>query len=195
MIFWAFVIFLIVPVTLITFYVAVHHYKENRILKLITIIKNRNSDKKAKESAAAQIIRIIHKNKNLVPPQPVSIAINSPDGALVAFYILKAEVNHLINSIQEIRKQKSYVHSASLEIRAGILSYLDEVNRFFANIDTPYLDFEFRTLLLAKIYRTTVIAYFTLPDEKGHREIKFIPLLEITDQAQTRHPKIFPLFP
>jgi hypothetical protein len=194
MIFWAFMIFLVIPVTYITLYVALHHYKESKLLKLIAKIQSYNSDTGTKEAAAAQIIRIIHKNKRLTPPQPISIDIHNSAGALVSFYILKAEVRHLINSIQEIRNQKTYVHSVPIEMRSSILGYLDEVNRFFANINTPYLDFEFRSLLLAKLYRNAVIAYLSIPDEKGHEEMKYIPLLEIIDKAQTKHSRIFPVF-
>ncbi len=195
MIFGALLLTVVLPVIGITACVGIHHYKENKLLEIFLVIAEKSINQKIKDEQADKAINILHNNKKIPAPNPIQINIYNPDGAIVAFYLFKAEIRYLLDCIDKRRNQRKYLSSLSPRARGDVLKFIDNTKRFLKFIDFDHMDFELRSLFLHKTYRATVLMCRKIPDENNYPELDFIPLFEIVDKSPTRTVRLLPYFP
>ncbi len=186
-------IILFITVSLILAYALICDYKRNQLLKLFKIIKDRASTRKSRENAANKAIKIMHGHKFLYPPSVISININeNRDNPYLAFELLKAEIKHLLKSINSLHSQKTFLNAIPPENLVKNLEFITETNKILTNIDfAPIAIFE-KVYLLSAAYRAVAKRYATLPDENNHSALNFMPLFEIIDKTPARTIKILP---
>jgi hypothetical protein len=182
------------PVLTITLYVLLCHQKEYKFLKLLLEITENQSEDKRKE-AAVKIIILMHKNKWLALPKITPVNINNPKGALASIYLLKAEIEYLLENLDQRRNQKTYLHTVAPEARSELLKFLAHARKFIEEThNSPQVVPKLKIVLLHQLYLSTIVVYTRYPDENHHHELDFFPLFQIVDQTSARTIILFPLF-
>lgn len=188
----ALILFLALPILLATSHVFFCARKQNTLIKLFLIIQNDSSDQSAREKAAAEAIQILHENKWLVPLEPIRLNIQNPDGLTVSYELLKAEIRYLLDKIDKIRNQKTYLSSVTPNSRSAVLKFLQTGANFLNTMDFLPLDLQDKNNFLLSACNTTLMLYLSLPDENAHQELDFIPLFQIIDKTPARTLILFP---
>lgn len=189
----AIIIFLVLPVLAVTGYFVYCEKKQKKLRNLFRIIQDESSNKSAKERAANQAIQIMHANKWLIPPEPILLNIRNPDGLIISYELLRAEIRYLLHKIDKMRDQKTYLSSVTPINRSAVLKFLQTSANFLDTINFIPLDLQDKNDFLLSAYNVTLTMYLSLPDENAHQELNFIPLFQIIDKTSARAKILFPL--
>src|SRR3989344_5413561 len=121
---------LILAITIYAFYGSV---KQKRLCRLFQTILNESANKPAREAAAYKSIQIMHRNK-IVPSEPIRLNIQNPEDLTISYELLKAETRYLLEALDAIRNQKTYLEALSPNRRSEILKFLQNCQEFLEKL-------------------------------------------------------------